>query len=207
MYQPGYLGIDESNHGNFPEIFVASYSDNPKDLEWRMKKFPKKRGGSKEKTLEKNEYKHIVMDRETKEYLGRDGAMLVIASELIRDFKGLEKVVIDGHIDGKLLSDLQILFPNGPVIDAYADGDRRFMAVNRADEIAYRLYKYYDSFKNAHDTKYYIGTNITPKYKRYREYEEFLKFINRYRVDKNRWDGSWEEGKHEELLPKLKFAA
>jgi len=27
-----YAGIDETNHGRFPEIFVAVYSDFPEDI-------------------------------------------------------------------------------------------------------------------------------------------------------------------------------
>ena len=29
---PTYMGIDESNHGNFPEIFTAVFSESYKDL-------------------------------------------------------------------------------------------------------------------------------------------------------------------------------
>ncbi len=39
--QGTYLGIDESNHGRFPEIFVGVLSTDISDTFWKPKQFSK----------------------------------------------------------------------------------------------------------------------------------------------------------------------
>ena len=139
--------MDESNHGKFPEIFVAVYSRNPHDLK-EQKLIPKKRKKEDiENIVEWRDFKYLVISEPEGKLLGAKNTSLVAFSELIKAFSPLEKIIIDGEIRKPEMRELKkILYPTPyPTIHAVAKGDTKFKLVNMADQIANILHRHYYS--------------------------------------------------------------
>ncbi|HJX05582.1 MAG TPA: hypothetical protein VJ461_02650, partial [Candidatus Nanoarchaeia archaeon] len=178
----GFLGIDESNHGRFPEIFVGVYSLYECDtkpvysLDESMevinkKKLPKikkkNEGGKKEEIadiLEKRKFKHILLLQEHKDRFGFEGVRAIAYAEIIKGFGNLELVLIDREIGDYLREDIaKILYPQRlPQITAESNADHRYLIVNKADQIARKLFRYYQPFKNERDYAKYSEHLISP---------------------------------------------
>ena len=152
------LGIDESNHGRYPEIFVGVYSEIKKDS--RKGEFPKIRRKIKSINSELSsngqirDYMCVVIPVEYTEYLTREQLGLVAISHLISFYDNiyahetLDDVLIDGS---KSLCEVdkikEMISPHSPKIRCVPNGDRIFKVTNYADLVAHALFKEYNSKK------------------------------------------------------------
>ena len=154
----GYLGIDESNHGRYPEIFVGVHSTIAKDK--RKGEFPKIRRKirSIEKEIsdngQKRDYRFVSIPEEFSDYLTRDQLALVAMSELIifydipSNVNGvtLDTVLIDGNRSCSEVDKLkEIIYPHTPKINCIPKGDKLYRIVNLADLAAHALFREYTS--------------------------------------------------------------
>lgn len=171
----GYLGIDESNHGRFPEIFVAVYSKTLSDIIRSKKKdgIGKKRRNSKVLShLGPRSYKHLLISQEEARLLGernRDRNIRIVAfSELIKSFMkshgSLEAILIDGQGSRALTDRIRaILYPLSiPKPSFKKKGDNFYPLINYADGIANILHRHYSNLnsKLINEGKKYKRTKI-----------------------------------------------
>jgi glutaredoxin-related protein len=171
MKKRGYLGIDESNHGRYPEIFVAVFSTNPADIKKRWNLEKKRNKGNIFSLLNGREFKHIRVTKDYGNFLDVNDISLIVFSEFIKFFKdNLELVIIDGEMKkGSNIEKLErILYPNPiPKIKVIPKADTKYEIVNVADRIANLLYRHYYHFKNVRDSRKYFEYLITPKIEDY----------------------------------------
>lgn len=163
MYQKfwPYIGIDESNHGRFPEIFVAVFSDRKNDISVREESdkkigyLPKNRkhGPTLDGKLGARNHSFLLYSEEDKitlhEIDRNKSKGLVIASLLAGESLDEEIILL---IDGELRRK-ERKFIKGFVGDIYpslkgevhlkygCDFDRRCNLVHIADETAHRYFK------------------------------------------------------------------
>jgi hypothetical protein len=145
----GYLGIDESNHGRSPEIYVAVYSRCVSDLE-RKRLGKKRREVDILELLGGREFRFIVFDSRDVGLIGVDNLMYVACSKFIRHFGAtteLSQVLIDGRLEGEQKRMLEKIATGNsiviPKIRPIRNGDIRVPLVNIADHIARLLFRYY----------------------------------------------------------------
>jgi hypothetical protein len=145
---PAYLGIDESNHGRYPEIFVAVFSDRSRFVHRSYTE--KKRRFTIETALKANLPK--ILGRKsfmqailTEEQVARNGykaAQAHAIAALIHYFGNLDRIIIDGAIPkntiGAVLSEIPESMHAAVTCEAYAD--TIYPLVNKADEIANILF-------------------------------------------------------------------
>ncbi len=173
MGERGFLGMDESNHGRFPEIFVAVYSRDPSMVNRRtLAKWDGKRAQSP--LLRRGEYSHIIVP----DYYGRIlqsdmNIRLMVVAEFIRHFNDvygdLELVVIDGTpLEGEHQRLKELARPYSlPRIVHEPKADVTFPIVNEADRIAHVLFRYYRDTPHHELSKKYLKTLITPRVEDY----------------------------------------
>ncbi len=164
-----YLGIDESNHGRFPEIFVGAPSNKDKYIRKEdMEKIRHK--GEQKGVIGSKEFKYIIIHREHKELFKPNGVIFVIYAELIRAYSDIEYVIADGETSTsvleKIINGLEFVLENVPRIDSVPQADETIPIVNTADCIANRLYRYHTS--QPRGTKaLYLRHLITPNFREY----------------------------------------
>lgn len=142
------LGIDESNHGKFPEVFAGVLSFDPRDSEFSEKKLGKKRNSrrSVEDWLSHRPFRYVKMTRHFKETnsLHSLDLMLLSSASLIKASsvdEPLNKVLIDGNLSSEMIEGLyRMIHPLNPHIYASESGDQHYPVVNLADLTAYKLY-------------------------------------------------------------------
>ncbi|MEM4260840.1 MAG: hypothetical protein QXG00_06390 [Candidatus Woesearchaeota archaeon] len=160
------LGIDESNHGKFPEIFVAVYSEFPNDVV-ALYGLPKKRKNKRDlsEILEGREFKYILMPKDYKEWFGENEIRIIAYYELIKNFGHLDKIIIDGELRKKEFDELSKLLKveNPMKIIAESRADTTYSVVNIADQIANVLFQYYNRFKNTRINTKFLQYLLTPK--------------------------------------------
>lgn len=198
MVRKGYLGADESNHGEFPEIFVGVFSRLIKDIEIRMKKsgrvkkMDKIRRGNKflgrfvnldylNEVLEDRSWQHLVIPREYKSELGLDYGLepkeavenikVLSICELINFYRknNLGEFFFDGSLEEKSLEKIErIAGPLDFKVTTEAEGDRQRKLVNLADRVAYMLFTYYTDNK-ADEHDRFENNLITPNLEMYQD--------------------------------------
>jgi len=144
-----YAGIDDSNHGNFPEIWAAVFSNNPEDI------LPRKYQGRRDnlKLLTHNisfrDYRFLEVSREESERLEKSLLARVVVS-LITDhrlhnhYNKLE-LVIDGRVtreDKKRMRESLRGFQTGANIKGICKvGNYKYPKILAiADELAHHLF-------------------------------------------------------------------
>ena len=182
LKQRGYLGIDESNHGRWPEIFVAVYSKFYQDIVEHEKQLSKIRrnGSSAVLPIVKNRtFRHILIPESYGRKVGGDGTSLVVISEFIKYFGDVEEVVIDGKpkLEGHMVENLErMVHPTKlPKVSFIVKGDTKFQLVNIADHVANLLHKYYSKLKYNKGVKY-SNYLIIPDFERY--YSKIKTIVN-----------------------------
>jgi hypothetical protein len=99
-----YVGVDESNHGRFPEIFVAVASLNYQD----SLIFPDSKKVRKEQQLVSSlrirDYRYSVISEEHYKRYSAKNIMPLVSSKLIESFS-LECEFLNCYIDGEFRSD------------------------------------------------------------------------------------------------------
>ncbi len=170
MEKRGYLGIDESNHGQYPEIFVGVYSENLEDI-IEHQKLPKIRSvyRSIEPLLGDREFKYILISEKYGRLLRNQCINLVVFSEFVHHFGNLEKVIIDGETNLFMLRDFkEILQPaRYPVIECIPKADIKYPLVNIADNIANLLYRGFTKSHSSYVYKKYRANLIEPDMENY----------------------------------------
>ncbi|MBN1385771.1 hypothetical protein JW968_02210 [Candidatus Woesearchaeota archaeon] len=147
LYQrKGYAGIDEKNHGSFPEIYVAVFSMNPGFLK-QFKGLSKSHNPNpdiSEYLKPDKAFRYIVLTKEQKEAMGYTKAKIMVVAELIRSLSPLEIAAIDGCIPREPMRMLKWLTgPQRPSeIRSGKKFDKRYPLVNDAHHAAHILYKY-----------------------------------------------------------------
>lgn len=140
-----FLGIDESNHGHDPEIFVGVYSDNPFDILsnrfLRRPRLPKKRriGRFLEDALKQEcDFHYLYLPDEFKANFGEELMKVIAIAELIKAGNGIEKVIFDGKIRLEYRSALRLALPGKelPSCGVYTHADQKYPIVNMADNVA-----------------------------------------------------------------------
>lgn len=142
----GYVGIDESNHGNLPEYYVATYSP--------IRGAPHQHHGLHKirqihfSMPDGYDWRYLLFDAFDKELLGDTGIKVVAATEFIRFYSEiygtLNKVSFDGETKSdQVLEDIaRELYPlKMPPVHFEKQADKKYPLVNAADAMAYSLYK------------------------------------------------------------------
>ena len=148
MSRTFYAGIDESNHGNFPEIFVAVFSYT-KRLTIEGERLPKIRShiGTKD-ALFQNRYSFLILRKDDTKRIPKNKLQGVVVSSLIFPKRRLIRsrgldVFLDGEVSsGKIryIRDMatDICSANKEAIRIHAGAglDIKIPLVNRADRFA-----------------------------------------------------------------------
>jgi hypothetical protein len=171
MGHKGYLGIDESNNGQFPLIHVGVYSENKEDILYRAKGLPKKRnklGDSIESILDGRECKYVMVGDEFGRAIPMLDINMISCSEVINAFGDLELVIIDGLLGPPYMEKLRSMLKHDVEIRTAAKGDTTYPVVNLADRIAHKLFKYHSEAKRIGNSGLdYADRLITPKVEDY----------------------------------------
>ena len=154
-----YVGADESNHGRYPEIFVAVSSTHPDDTFYHKEIIPKKRKSCRtQKDYEKavkeilqcRDLKFLLLYQEHVDCLGINAPKISAYGQLLASFKYAHptKVLIDGSGNSKQKQDLQHIISKHTSGDHklrfIKKGDQHFPIINKADNIAYLLFRVYN---------------------------------------------------------------
>jgi hypothetical protein len=172
-----YLGIDESNHGLSPEIFVGCITSSYEEVKEERKSLSKIRGApySRWKDLLDVNYKHIIFGWEFREIDPTDYKIIAIG-EFARNFSEqfkIRQIFMDGNIKKSQLERIMniLAFVDKDIRLSFGkDLDRKISLVNKADNVANLLFHEYVKNKGREKDKYekYL---IKPDLK---DYERFL---------------------------------
>lgn len=164
----GYLGIDESNHGRYPEVFVGVYSTYYSDIVENTRGLPKIR--DKKQTIEQlindRSFRYILVPEIFGKELGASRTTLVVLYEFIAHFKNIEQVIVDGNhkSEAAILENLgRLLHPEHiPKISFVIKGDTKFGLVNLADSLANYLNRHHLNHDGIKDefSKYLVQPNF-----------------------------------------------
>lgn len=159
------IGIDESNHGRFPEIYAAVASKDISDGVVEAEPiFQKHRRDGYFALLESMlsdsdiSYRFLMVNRREIEAYTQSTLKTNVFVCLLSSFdinpESIKKAFIDGHGNGNtkksvsaiLQRDCGIQLPRNK-IEFVREGDRKIQVVNYADMLAYHLYKNRDNSK------------------------------------------------------------
>ncbi len=152
-----FIGIDESNHGRFPEIYVAVLSKNSQDIIEDVKSKKRRNHDTIENILDGRDYRYLLVNEEDVDKLGSHAIKPIVISSLIYAFSIdliNTKVIIDGEGNHCLSKDTahilskrtdQLILPGRFTFASNAD--KLYPIVNKADEIAHVLFSYFRKFK------------------------------------------------------------
>jgi hypothetical protein len=163
-----YIGVDESNHGKYPEYFAAVFSPFESDVTAR--KMKKQREKCKHQNLlsmlaRERDYSFLRLEKPDDEKLGKDKLGIVIASlisDCVEDYEIRGNyteyaIFVDGIIDNKsigrarsIVSDLTEIEKQFLIIKP--SSDERIPIVNYADELAHFFFRHTTSHDQ--NTKY-----------------------------------------------------
>ena len=140
----GYLGIDESNHGRDPEIFVAVFSIREIDIIKSDNKISKIRNGKKgiQEILKERIFHYSQISKNDVKNLTNNQIKEIVFYHLIKSFSNeynLNKVIIDGELGST--SQRTISDKLGLEILVEPKADQYFHIVNLADQVANNLYR------------------------------------------------------------------
>jgi len=149
---PFNLGIDESNHGRFPEVFVAVLSYKPEDVE-RVCDLPKKRTYRSPINIQDilgndRDYRQIIVSAEQSKRLGGPYSVQAhVIATFMHCFGDLDQVIVDGELSPDTLETLGSLVSPGTLRNSIwvPDGDKIFPLVNVADRLSYIFFRQQDS--------------------------------------------------------------
>ena len=153
MKKRGILGIDESNHGRFPDIFVGAYSNDPLDALMNLSLHKKRKNKEITSLLKGKDFRYLCMTKDYREYFEARDMRLIALSSLIKfyhkDLESTISVIADGEIRSSDMEKLEkIYYPSlPPEIQVIPKADVTYPIVNLADQIANLLHKDYSHFK------------------------------------------------------------
>ena len=161
---PTYMGIDESNHGNFPEIFTAVFSDSYKEIIYGGHNLSKLRHSSGkyqlkvENILRDTNFNFSVFPNQYREF--QSYFSVVFLYEALKRVRP-DEVIFDGS-DGIIFRNLEKLqrdlYNNHnrykPKIIIEEKADISYPLVNKADALSYYLFHIYRSAKPSRKVKH-----------------------------------------------------
>ncbi len=152
-----YVGIDESNHGRFPEIFVAVFSTFDSDIEERSFKKSRRNHKNLMRRLGRRSYSFLLYsssdrklfrERESYKEVGAIVASLISPEILEQEDEKILDIYIDGEHQHRTLVYCRDIVSNVLDIDKECvevscgpSLDEKLRIVNIADEIAHWLYR------------------------------------------------------------------
>lgn len=183
--EKGWVGIDESNHGRSPEIYVAVFSGYPQDASSVIGLKKNRNKGNLDLILKERDFRFILIPKEYKKFLSPSDISVVSVVEFIKYFtkNKLEyqiKYLIDGEFKQSYLTKIdRILHPiRTPEIIIESKADVRYPVVNKADYIARLLHNKYS--KEDDLPKYLFEKIITPRL------EDYLDVISESKNEKQK---------------------
>ena len=183
-----FAGIDEQNHGKFPEIFACVVSNDPEDVvSGAFKKIRFKIDRTVGTIMPElgdflgdREYRHTKVTEDDAGVFSGNGLRIINYSELLKQFDGVEVVLVDGRLNSVVIEGvLKHIFPLKPKIkgvDKISSVKHRYQAVNLADGVANFLYRgcydpVYDDIeaglKRPIRVRDVLETRVTPKLEEY----------------------------------------
>ncbi len=147
-----YVGIDESNHGKFPEVFVSVFSNLEKDIE-KQPYIPKSRNHNKLfGKFSKRDYSFLLVSENDHKRIPKYEFMGVVTASLIKDKVGrdIENLLI--YLDGEIGQTKQFFIKylvsktcNIEIkrihVKSGAGMDTKYKIVNIADQMAHYLFR------------------------------------------------------------------
>lgn len=167
--------MDESNHGNFPEFFVATFSTFPQDLHYTKKL--KKKHHHKESFLDNlsRDYTFLLATSEDQNYIRQKSPQKlwgIVASSLLKEVplvlpEKKTNFLVDGPVSNlekkyirHLISELYGIHIRKIFVESGAHLDERYVPVNLADKLANFFYKCY--MKGEKSSEYQEHTEHNP---------------------------------------------
>ncbi|PJE81632.1 hypothetical protein COU58_01660 [Candidatus Pacearchaeota archaeon CG10_big_fil_rev_8_21_14_0_10_32_42] len=172
-----FIGVDESNHGRFPEIIVSCASTNKDYI--KVKKFSKKRKkieSKRIKTFKGFPYKYMIFTENFGFILNRENYKTIAIGEFSRFYSKegiVESIFMDGNIPEHQVEKIfEMLYEIDKRIEFCfgKDLDKKLKIVNEADNRANFLYRYYRDSPEKNKAKY-LDYLLIPDL---RKYEKFL---------------------------------
>ena len=165
-----YLGVDESNHGRTPEIYVGCYSISDKYIV--EGNFSKRRKNTR--NFFNIPYKHILFSQDSLDIVGKENFSTIAIVEFakyVNTIQTLNKIFMDGELNSSQLENIErlvFLIDKKIKIISGKDLDKKIKLVNEADNRANSLFRYYSSLSKS--KKKYLTNLITPKLEDYEQY-------------------------------------
>ncbi len=158
MVRTIYAGIDESNHGKFPEVYAIAFSNIPSDTLEALTDIPKLRKKQKRTSVfakfnSSRDYSFLLLDNfYYKQIKKQFHPGLITASLMGENFaKNLDaelRLFIDGETSRTQITNTKSIleeicgFDKRQIhIKAGPNFDKIYPIVNLADQVAYQLYK------------------------------------------------------------------
>ncbi|MBS3155580.1 hypothetical protein J4404_03745, partial [Candidatus Woesearchaeota archaeon] len=183
--EKGWVGIDESNHGRYPEIYVAVFSQYPQDASPVIGLKKNRNKGNLDLILKERDFRFILIPKEYKNFLSPNDIAVVNVVEFIKYFTRNKpeyqiKYFIDGEFKQSYLNKIdRVLYPiRTPEIIIESKADVRYPVVNKADYIARLLHNKYN--KESDLPKYLFEKIITPRL------EDYLEVISESKNEKQK---------------------
>ena len=154
-----FIGVDESNHGNIPEIVVAISSIHPDDILYHKEEIPKRRFKCKsdeqaekriKEILECRQYRFTALYGYHMDSLGPCSAKTSSFGQVLASFeyRKPKRVFIDGRGNSQDREDINYVISARSDIDHkirfVKQGDQHFPILNLADQVAYIIFKRYE---------------------------------------------------------------
>jgi len=159
----GVVGLDESNHGRWPEIIVGVWSSNlnlvvPTSARAYVKRRSQTNPDALRKYVADKDFRYVVIPQDYA-YLGRERLVGVSFAAIIQEFSEdpygeLEQALIDGSPVAQTQKVIERLLDSNISVDYLAKGDSSVQLLNQADRLAYFLFK-------LHTIKKYSRSRVT----------------------------------------------
>ncbi len=148
------LGMDESNHGRFDEVFVAASTDNLEDIvKTKYGKKKKLREDEVYDFLREMDFRYALIGEETHKGFGADAVKFMVASEFLEHFGDAEKFYIDGKMSDYYRRFLRE-YNKGTKFIVRPKADVTYPLVHWADGAARAIFNiFYRRFEKCDDVK------------------------------------------------------
>tara|TARA_Y100000310_G_C20381665_1_gene668423 strand:- start:178 stop:726 length:549 start_codon:yes stop_codon:yes gene_type:complete len=148
-----FIGIDESNHGRFPEIYVSALSTDEKDVVPNQK-LPKFRNKKKLEEITQNieDYRYVKITRDISNFYGKFAIKSHAIVNLLIGFDLNPSnifVYVDGNSTQEMFEDIISLFNSNQDkgdlpeknLQFMVHGDQIYPIINKTDRMAYKIFK------------------------------------------------------------------
>ena len=160
--EASFAGVEESNHGRVPEIYVAVYSDRVEDVTPRygyslskrkiIGRLKKNNGEFRISKGHGVNFRYLIATQENKDFLARKGLKpdrwirIAALSAFAKALHRQDLFLADGVLDRDDIDKIRLLVPPHLFpkrIGAMPNADMIYPLVNTAHHVAYALHNYY----------------------------------------------------------------